>query len=371
MSISLDHGRAKQILFAEADAARRGDSTDIVTAWTERVKVLTQLCPHGKSSTVFAALGTAILAKATNDRVDVYSLLDRGEAPDSYSARSLADNVWAKHRGELEVDLGANGANPLNNTPFIGKTRIDEITGVRNQAGWKYFMECMQALKDLPSAAEARQALRGFIIARSRSLLPPIQIDPAAGDDLTVSALIAAIEQYVAEDSEGGRRAQAGVAAILDATFGQEHVIVGVINDPDRHAPLDVSVTHAAGEFCIAFEVKDKPIGDHHVRTTIEKTVKNHSLRNLAFVAISKQQTARNFDEVVKWAAARGVKITIFLDWSTLYLACKCFASTTDRIFEGTVFRRLLARGSELGVASEGLDRLRKIAGVPSAPGGR
>lgn len=26
-----------------------------------------------------------------------------------------------------------NGANPLNNTPFLGKTRFDEITGVRNK----------------------------------------------------------------------------------------------------------------------------------------------------------------------------------------------------------------------------------------------
>ncbi len=370
MSISLDHNRATQILLEEAEAARRGDRTETAADWLDRVRSLTDLCPHGRSATVFAALGTAILAKATDDRVDVYSLLDRGEAPDSYSARSLADNVWARHRGTLEIDLGANGANPLNNTPFIGKTRIDEITGVRNQTGWIRFIECMEALKAIPSAVEARQALRGFITARRRSLLPPIPCDPAAGDHLTVSALVSAIDTFVAGDSEGGRRAQAGVAAILDATFAPERVIVGVINDPDRHAPLDVSVMDENGEYRIAFEVKDKPIEDYHVRTTIEKTVKDHSLRNLAFVAVSKQQTTRNFDGVIRWAGEHGVNITVFLDWYSFFLACKSQASTASRIFEGVVFRRLLARGSEIGVAAEGLDYLRALTGSQSVQSG-
>lgn len=363
MSIALDHARAKTILFEEGAAARRGDTTALVDAWRDRVMGLGALCPHGRSSTVVAALGTAILAKATDQRVDVFALLDRGEAPDSYSARSLADGVWARHRAELDVDLGANGANPLNNTPFIGKTRIDEITGVRNQAGWAHFITCMEALKSLPSSAEARQALRGFILARSRSLLPSLNVAPQAGDDLTSSALLEAIDGYVAEDSEGGRRAQACVAALLDAAFGSDRVVVGVINDPDRHAPLDVSVTDGGDGFVIAMEVKDKPVLDCHVRSSIEKTVKDHSLRNLGFVAVSKQQEIRNFDDVTRWAARHGVKVTIFLDWHSLYQACKCFAPATDEVYEGKVYRRVLARGDSLGVAREGLERLRGIGG--------
>ena len=244
-----------------------------------------------------AALGTALLAKATNPAVDVYALLDRDEAPTSYSARSLADNVWARHRAALGIDIGANGTNPLNNTPFIGKTRIDAITGVRNQEGWSWFLKCMEALRSLAGAPEARQALRGFILARSRSLLQALDTQPGEGDDLSVSALLALIEQFVSDDSEGGRRAQAAVAGILDATYGRERVVVGVINDPDRHAPLDVAVTQQSdgGQvvYTLAFEVKDKPVSDHHVRSTIEKTIKAHGLRNLAFVAV--QQTAARF----------------------------------------------------------------------------
>lgn len=270
MSISLDHAKAKEILFEEVGAARAGTSTPLVAQWSERVRQLGELCPHGKSSTVIAALGTALLAKATDPKVDVYSLLDRGEAADSYSARSLADNVWARHRAELGIDLGANGTNPLNNTPFIGKTRIDEISGVRNREGWTCFLGCIEAAKSLNTSKEARAALRGFILARGRSLIPCVSVDPHAGDELLEAQLLKLIEDYVAEESEGGRRAQAAAAAMLDAAFGIDRVIVGVINDPDRHAPLDVSVTSSDG----AYETLSKSRTNLYLTTTSDPASK-------------------------------------------------------------------------------------------------
>jgi hypothetical protein len=359
VSISLDHVKAKDVLFSQAESAKCGDLSQTVIEWRDRVSKLGELCPHGKSSTVIAALGTALLAKSTDYRVDVYSLLDRGEAEDSYSARSLADNVWARHRAELDIDLGANGANPLNNTPFIGKTRIDEITGVRNRDGWKYFVKCMEAAKAIVSSEIAAEALRGFILARSRSLLPPIDVPHELGDHLTQSAVISLIDGFVSEDSDGGRRAQAAVAAMLDASFGPENVIVGVINDPDRRAPLDVSVTRDGEAFTLAVEVKDKPISDYHVRSSIEKTVKDHNLRNLAFVAVGKQQDVVDFDAVVLWGAMHGIKVTVFLDWQSLYLACKCFAPAHLHSHEGCVFRRVIVRADELGVSRNAIERLR------------
>ena len=117
--------------------------------------------------------------------------------------------------------------------------------------------------------------------------------------------------------------------------------------------------------YIIAFEVKDKPVLAHHLQSSIEKAVTDHSLCNLAFVAINKQQKAENFDKLVRWAAARGVKITIFTNWQDLYQACKCFAQPTDTTFEGVVFRRLLTRGFDLGVARTGLEALGRIAIVP------
>jgi len=358
VAITIDHAKAKEILFAESDAAGIGKFSEISQQWHERVKELGRLCPARKSSTVIAALGTAILAKATDDRVDVYSLLDRGEKAASYSARSLADNVLARHRAQLEIDLGANGTNPLNNTPFIGKTRIDEITGVRNKDGWNYFMQCMEALKALPGSAQARQALRGFISARRRILLAVSDLDPQLGDDLTMKSLENLIREYVKAESEGGRRAQACVSGLLDAVFGSNRVLAGVINDPDRKTPLDVAVSNEDSTFEMAIEVKDKPITDMHVKASIEKTVVDHGTRNLSFLGLSHRQTQRDFSEVLDWAQKRGVKATVILNWSDFLLACRCFAPAQDDIFEGRAFRAIVARLRELGVQPEPLNDL-------------
>ena len=338
------------------------------SSWRDRVSKLGLLCPHRKSATVIAVLGTALLAKSTDVKVDVFSLLDRGKAPGAYSARSLADNVWARCRAELEIDLGANGPNPLNNTPFIGKRRIDEISGVRNRDGWDFFLECMDAVKGLKSAAKAAEALRGFIAARRKSLMPPSVVEPELGDNLTQAELLTAIGSFVSKASEGGRRAQAVAAALLDATYGIERIIVGGINDPDRHAPLDVSVKNGESiedGFAIAIEIKDKPISEYHVRSSIEKSLRDHGTRNLAFVAISKRQTDTDFGKVVLWAGRLGIKVSVFLDWCTFFSACKCFAPTDDHLFEGKVFRQILHRGAELGVARDALDELRKASVEP------
>ncbi|MEX0725755.1 MAG: restriction endonuclease, SacI family [Planctomycetaceae bacterium] len=362
MAISIDHAAATEILFSESAAAGAGDLPKVADEWRERVNELGRLCPHRKSSTVIAALGTAILAKATDDRVDVYSLLDRGEAETSYSARSLADNVWARNRAKLEVDLGANGTNPLNNTPFIGKTRIDEITGVRNQEGWNIFIRCMEALRAVPDSKKAKLALRGFIAARRRVLLAEVDLDPRLGDNLTMHALESRIREYTEGDSEGGRRVQACVAGMLDAVFGVDRVVAGVINDPDRRAPLDVAVKNEHGSFHVAYEVKDKPITDAHIRASVEKTMSSHGTRNLAFLAMSRRQKQTEFTDVMQWAAQRGVKITIILDWSTFLVACRCFAPVSNDVFEGRAFRYIIARARELGVRPEPLELLIKGA---------
>lgn len=358
MAISIDHERARQILFAESEAADSRHIPPVTATWRALVTTLGDLCPHGKSSTVIAALGTAILAKSVDSRVDIYSLLDRGEKTTSYSARSLADNVWARNRAKLQIDLGANGTNPLNNTPFIGKTRIDEITGVRNQQGWSYFIECMQKLDALEGSQSARLALRGFIVARRRELLPALTFDPKLGDNLSMPLLTDLIKEYVEEKSESGRRAQACVAGALDAVFGADNVIVGVINDPDRRAPLDVAVQNAESSFVFAFEVKDKPITDSHVYASIEKTVADHSVTNLVFLGFSSHQSQRDFSEAESWASKHGVKVTVLLDWGTFLTACRCFAPATKEVFEGRVLRAILGRAAEIGVRQSDLQSL-------------
>lgn len=359
MAISIDHGEAERIVRREAELASQRLVTPLVEEWRQRVTILGERCPPGRSATVIAALGTALLAKATDERVDVYSLLDRGEAPHSYSARSLADGVLARIRAELEIDLGANGPNPLNNTPFIGKKRIDDISGVRNQVGWAYFLNCIEEAKRLTDRDASAEALRGFILARSRPVISPSVINPDVGVNLKESELVELIQRFVKADSEGGKRAQAAAAALLDAAYGKSNVIVGRINDPDRRSPLDVSVTNPSNEFQIAIEVKDTPVRDHHIRSSIEKTLRDHHLHNIVVVAISSKQTTRSFDGTIQWAAKRGAKLAVLFEWRSLFDAMKCYAPSDGQVFEGKVFRNLLRRAEEIGVTNSGMQLLR------------
>ena len=197
-------------------------------------------------------------------------------------------------------------------------------------------------------------------MARRKSVLTPLEIIPLEGDDVLTSALVNTIESYVAANSEGGRRAQACAAGLLDAVFGSDRVVVGVINDPDRRAPLDIAVRGKSGGFDLVFEVKDNPILEFHVRSSVEKTVKDHALRNLGFIAVSKHQRHANFDEASRWAARCGVKLSIFTDWATFYLACKCFAPASKEVFEGLAFRHILSRAFDLDVDRDGITTMRR-----------
>ena len=71
--------------------------------------------------------------------------LAREASPRSYSARALADRVGNKQEAYLNIDLGANGSNPLNNVPFIGRDSIHAIEKVRNTEGKRYFLKCLDA----------------------------------------------------------------------------------------------------------------------------------------------------------------------------------------------------------------------------------
>jgi hypothetical protein len=118
----------------------------------------------------------------------------------------------------------------------------------------------------------------------------------------------------------------------------------------------------------ICFEVKDKPISDTHIQASVEKTVIQHGTKDLGFLAIGSKQKQSDFSLVMKWAAARGVKATVFVDWPSFLLACRCFAPSRNDIFEGRVFRRIIERAQELGVDGSSLKELVDRVRNPGRP---
>lgn len=329
MTIRIDHQLATQILYTESESAKHLEDA-ISRAWADRIAHLSELCPYRKSSTFIAALGTALLAKSVNPAVDVYCLLDREGESTSYSARSLADNVWAKHRAYIDVDLGANGANPLNNTPFIGKTRIDDIKqGVRNKSGYAYLEQCLDLLASYHTVAEARAALRGFISSRRVTFVSAFNPGEHSGDHFVIPTLCSAITTFVDNNSEEGRRAQAVASGLLMLAFGIDAVDVGHVNDPDRNFPLDIAVYQQHDlERKISFvvEVKDKPVDGSAIIASVNKALEV-GVTWIIYLAVSRRQSKSEFVFEHERARDMGCTLFVYTDWEPFVKATLSFTS--------------------------------------------
>ena len=342
MSISIDHAEAERLLLEAHGFVLENALAGDAAVWKDRVDRLGELCPYRKSSTFVAALGTAILAKSVDTRVDPYCLLDRDDSERSYSARSLADNVWAKQRAYLRIDLGANGANPLNNTPFIGKSSIEQIRNVRNAEGYAYLMDCLRELEAIESESVARQALRGFISSRIKRSAANFQVGEAAGDYFVIPTLAGAISTFVREDSEDGRRAQAAAGGIAAACFGANRVDFGHVNDPDRNFPLDIAIRAEPNDTTIicGIEVKDKPVDGAVVLATVEKAVAN-AVPKLVLLAVASNQKPQTFSQEHEFARDSGCVLSCVFDWPTYLKLCVGLDLPTEGQAFGSIYQHI------------------------------
>jgi|GEM_PF-743980 len=363
MAIRIDHNAARQALHEEF--AKAGEFANNATSreWKDMTDRLGELCPHRKSSTFIAALGTAILAKCVNSQVDTFSLLEREGGENAYSARSLADGVWAKERGYLGIDIGGNGANPLNNTPFIGRSRIDAIENVRNKEGKDYLFFCLDRLASIETTGEARIALRGFIASRARNFNSKFNVGHNAGDHLITKTLAGAIDEFVRNGSEDGRRAQAAAAGLLSCVYGPLSVDVGHINDPDRRLPLDITVFKDAErlEIHLSIEVKDKPVTGPEILSSTEK-VSERGFTNIIFLAVSKGQKQFDFEREVERARDSGCRINIFLSWLEFCNMCIGLASEDGPAVVGKTYREIGVRLEQIGVSEQGMNLWQKFS---------
>ena len=301
--------------------------------WEAKVQRLSQLCEDGTSKTHIAFLATSMLAKALDARADLRAIKPKLALGNNnaYSARSLCHGVLVPLSAELGFSLGVSGREPLNNQPYFRMTRLGDDTPVHagGRPAFDFMARLVDELQDLEPDA-AREALRAFIAVRRR-YQRTYDITAAAGA-VAPDALIVAVQRLVSADSEGGRRAQAAVAGLLDVFAGTGRVLSGRINDPSRHYPGDVAVLAAeTAEGGIeayekAFEVRDKPVRFSDValfgRTSVDRGV-----REAAMVLVAAAQPAIDLEEVRRWSERLGVSMTIFIGWRVFAEACLFWAS--------------------------------------------
>ena len=312
MAISAD--MAKAVFRAEAEAA---DGSGVDTDWSAKVETLSSLCLSGGSSTHIAFLGTAILAKAVDEDVDLFAIKPRhaGNNENAYSARTLCHNVIVPLAAELGVNIGVNGREPLNNQPYFRMTHLGDGTPIHPRAkpAFDYMLGLVNELQDR-SSEYARRALRAFIAVRRRHQTVYARSEGAIA--VSWATLASTIAWFVAENSEGGRRAQAVVAGLFDVFAGPEWVESGRINDPSRHYPGDVAVRSRSGGWEKVVEVRDKHVADSDVyifgRSCLVKGV-----REAAVVLAAPYQPRLNDSAICLWATRSGLGLTLFYGWDT------------------------------------------------------
>jgi hypothetical protein len=207
MGLSVDREQTATVLKA---AARLADSDGSVPEeWTQRTREIDE-CP---SRSFTPALGTALLARATNPEIDALALKPEA-GPHAYSARSVATNVLVPGAVKYGYDLRATGREPLNNQPFFRYDRIDRIDHVRNDA-----MPWVTALTDACNAInklgadDAKLALAAYLRVRMEAVPARRAID-------TRNSPLSTVELPVQTEPIGanpaGERGQAFAMAAFD-----------------------------------------------------------------------------------------------------------------------------------------------------------
>jgi len=314
---------ARQVLFEEAAAEKSGQPAP--EEWTNRIQELSDAC-ESSSRTHIAMLGTAILAKATDLKADAFSVKEGASTEGAYSARGLGHGVLVPNAPILGIHLGVTGREPLNNQPYFRVLRATEkelLPLVRGHAQKpvKILVAILKQVENIQSKVEARGALRAFISVR-RKYQPKYPTAPEHPPLITPSQLVSLVERLVGEDSEGGKRAQAVVAGLMDAVAVSPRIVeMGRINDPDRHFAGDVGVflqisadgTDRNGWERV-FEVRDKSVTAEDVLLFAQKLARDGIRRGAVLAAATRQ---RAFDPIpaISWASENGVHLVVFIGW--------------------------------------------------------
>ena len=243
------------LLLTLDDALALARSTEELPAvWVSRVERLGGL----GIKTYIAALGGALLAKATDPRVDSLAQ-DVAAGPRGYSLRKPAEFLAEQNNGRY--DLGARGRWPLNNRPFLGgPARIDEFTKISGKArpAYEAFLDALRDLNRL-ERADALAAFAAFLRVRMAVQEAERAAARAArgmDSDVPLEDLVGIVDRFVRDAPEGGKRAQALAAAVLDCAF--DYVELQSINSPH---PGDVRVM-SDGQVVLAVEAKQLPVGE-------------------------------------------------------------------------------------------------------------
>jgi len=236
---------------------------------------------------------TAALARATDPSLDPLTLKASARATDglkSYSARGVATNQLMRLAHAHDLDLGTTGNEPLNNAPFYGADRVDEITDRVHANARSYFEDLLNALTALRRASQedAENAL-GAVIQLTRRVARPVGRPAIVHEEVDVAEAMRRLSEFVERRSERGARGQAVVAGLYRSAH--PGTTTGGVYEPSSHLPGDVHVRpHTdTGIVSLAVEVRQKRVTEAGVLAFARKCG-GKGIQNAVIVALHPEQ---------------------------------------------------------------------------------
>lgn len=272
MSIRIPQATAKQRLEEAFELALSDDP--LPKSWLAFARRTFQMT----SKTYTPALGTVLLARATNDRIDPLSI--KAEyGSNTYSLRSLCHDVLVPAARQYGFSIRNTGREPINNQPFFRYEHMSEIDKVRDKPGHEHFMSGVMEVGQLDQS----QALAAFAAYLRVAIAAAQQVRDYAVDPsgLTLRHIVRSVELFLAEGRERPRRTQALVAAAFDVTH--RDVRSRRLNDPSRDYPGDVQAFEE-GHPILAAEVRAKPVRVTEVESFVSACQRAHIERSFMVI---------------------------------------------------------------------------------------
>jgi hypothetical protein len=369
--IQFDKKQAENLIRKQAALCER-DAGDRM--WIEKVEHLSLLCEQGVSKTHLAFLGTVMLAKALDQSADLFSIKPRHasgrDLEKSFSARTLCHGVLVPLAAELGISLGVSGREPLNNQPYFRMTRLNDGTPVHagGRKAFDYMVGLVRELQKIKDAKVAANALRAFISVRRR--LQPSYTRLEGETAISPEKLADAIMAFVRQDSEGGKRAQAVVAGLLDVFAGTERVEAGRVNDPSRKYPGDICVRSLdkAEIWEKAFEVRDKPVNETDVRIFGKKCL-DMGVREAAVLMANEGQQVLDTAALARWSEGFGLGLTLFQGWHALVDQVLFWSELPKPVAAGRAVSAIHERLVQVEASRRGVEQWIQLTRAPQLPG--
>lgn len=249
MPIQINHNEATQVL-GRAFAAASAGAHD--RHWLDLVGEVWAFA----SKTYVPALGTILLAKAVDDRVDVGTIkvLTDDDHPRTFSLRMLCHSVLVPESKRLRFSIRSTGREPLNNQPWFRFSHVDEIDRVRDPRDLQRYREILQEVDQLDRMG-AQLALTSYVFVGIREMGKRQLISHASGS-LSFDSIADGLDELM---QFGGPYVVQALGAVFASQFAPR-IATRRLNDPSRDFPGDVQALDDQGNPVLSLEARNKKV---------------------------------------------------------------------------------------------------------------